>query len=291
MSLINSSYFIGETNVPNKSYADVSIVLNSLIEKHEPEYLKTVLGYELFLNFMTGIQDTTPNQRYTDLLLGQDFTGQNGKLKRWGGFISLASGSNEVFINPAPINDFSFVVGVTLGAPVIGDTSYINTSLAGKTYKVTQRGFGPLEWLKDNNSNVATADIQYNLTGGFTWLNGVSFSTNDKYFITGIFDPIDISTLPLSFKPISPIADYVYWFWLKYNHSQTSGLGEVRSEAQNAVRVSPKHKAVMAWNDMVEKTWLLYEFLKVNPVTYPEFQAYLSDPDINLMLTKINTFF
>ena len=190
MSLINSSYFIGEKNVPNKDGADVSVVLNNLIDRYEPEYLKKALGYELFLSFMTGIQVTTPDQRYTDLLIGKDFTGQNGKLNRWAGFINVIPG----------------------GAIVVA-------------------------------------------------------------------------------YPLSPIADYVYWYWLKHNHSQTSGLGEVRSELQNAVRVSPKHKAVKTWNDMVEKTWLLYEFLKVNPTTYPEFQAYLSDPDINLMLTKINTFF
>ena len=190
MALINSSYFINDNNVPNKSYADVSIVLNGLIDTHEPEYLKTVLGYELFLGFMAGIQVTTPDQRFTDLLIGKDFTGQNGKLKRWAGFINVTPGTTTVVANA-----------------------------------------------------------------------------------------------------LSPIANYVYWFWLKSNHTQTSGLGEVRNEAQNAVRVSPKHKAVKTWNDMVDKTWLLYEFLKVNPGTYPEFQAYLSDPDINLMLTKINTFF
>lgn len=185
MSLINSSYFIGEKNIPNITYADVSGVLNNLILAHENEYLKIALGYELFLLFMPGIIVATPNQRYLDILNGQDFTGENGKRKRWAGLISPAT----------------------------------------------------------------------------------------------------------PFNAQSPIADYVYYYWLKFNHTQTSGLGEVRSEVQNAARVSPKHKAVMAWNGMVEKSWLLYEFLKVNPVTYPEFQAYLSDPDINLMLTKINTFF
>lgn len=190
MPLINSSYFDGERIIPDASYADVTKVLNGIIARREPEYLKTVLGYELFILFMAGIQVTTPDQRYTDLLVGKDFTGQNGKLKRWAGFINVTPNTTIVVANA-----------------------------------------------------------------------------------------------------VSPIADYVYYYWLKQNHTQTSGLGEVANVAQNAVRVSPKLKAVDAWDSMVDRSWLLYEFLKVNPVTYPEFQAYLSDPDINLMLTRINTLF
>lgn len=291
MSFVNNSYFIGEKNVPNTSYADVSSVLSNLIVVHEPEYLKTILGYELFLLFMAGIQVASPDQRYLDILLGQDFTGENGNRKRWAGLISASSAAISAIINPTGLNDFSFVVGVSTGAPVNGNVSYINTSLAGKSFKVTQRGFGPLESLKSDNSNVATADISIRSTGGFNWLRGITFSTSDKYFITGLYSPIDISTLPTNFDAQSPIADYVYWYWLKFNHTQTSGLGEVRSDATNAIRVSPKYKAVLSWNNMVEKSWLLYEFLRVNPTVYPEYQPYLNDTDVNLLLTKTNPFF
>ena len=288
MALISSSYFIGERLIPNATEADITALIDNLILAHENDYMVKAMGYELFSLFNAGIQGPTPDQRYLDILLGLDFTGQNGRLKRWTGLISLSSSSLATFVNPSALNDFSFVVGTE---PIDGAISYVNATLSGKTYKVTQRGFGPLEPLKSDNSNILTADIRIDAGGGFTWLNGIKFSLNDKYFISGLFDPIDISTLPLEFNPASPIADYVYYYWLKFNHTQTSGLGEVRSDAQNAVRVSPKHKAVKAWNDMVDKTWLLYEFLKVNAATYPEFQDHLNDCEVQYLLTKINPFF
>lgn len=289
MALIDSSYFdVAERNVPNTGQADVLSLLNNLIATREREYLKAALGYELFKVFWVGISSITPAQRYMDILLGLDFTGQNGRLKRWEGLISVISPSLIITVPLTSTDDIFFTVG-TLPAP--GDSDYINSSLAGLAYRVTQRGIGPLEPLEDDSSNIGTADILINPTGGFSWLNGTTFILGDKFQIELLSTTLDVSGYSVVSVPDSPIADYVYFWWLKQNHTLTSGLGEVKSKAENSVSVSPKHKAVKAWNDMSEKTALLYEFLKLNTTVYPEFEAYMSDKELSYLLTKMNVFF
>lgn len=291
MPLIDSSYFdTSERNVPNTGQADVLSKLNNLIEIREREYLKAVLGYELFKLFLVGISSITPAQRYLDILLGVDFTGLNGRLKRWEGLISILSPSLVVTVPLTSTDDIFFTVGVAPG-PAAGDTTYINSSLAGLAYRVTQRGIGPLEPLEDDDSNILTADIQINPTGGFTLLNSEFFILGDKFQIELLSTSIDVSGYSFVSVPDSPIADYVYFWWLKQNLSHTSGLGEVRSKAENSELVSPKHKAVKAWNDMAEKTALLHEFLRVNsPAVYPEYELYMSDSEVRYLVTKTNIF-
>src|SRR5690349_3824485 len=52
---------------------------------------------------------------------------------------------------------------------------------------------------------------------------------------------------------LSPIANYVYYYWQKDGVTQTTGIGEVVSKSENSVRVSPANKVRSAWSEMVEK--------------------------------------
>ena len=286
MPLINSSYFIGERNIPNTSYPEILSSLNNLIAIREKEYILKSLGYELFKGFWLSLANTTPAQRYVDILLGKEFTGMDGTLQKWDGLVSESS--NTFTINP--LEDIFFTVG-TLGAPANGTDTYTNSSLAGLNYTVTQRGFGPLEELKGDNSNVSTADIQILTSGGFKWLGATRFTQSDKYQIQFIGTVLTVSGYDVQSIPKSPIADYIYFYWLKQQHTQTSGIGEVRAEGQNSIRVSSKHKAAATWNDMSEKTCMLKEFLIMSSSIYPEFQQYAGSRELWYLTSKINTFF
>lgn len=182
MSLINSSYFIGERNIPNVDYPDVGSAVGNLLNKYEPEYLKALLGYELFLLFEAGLAEATPAAKWTEIRNGIQFTMLDGRLTKWKGLV---------------------------------DT---------ETFQ-------------------------------------------------------------------SPIADYVYYWWLRNNVSQTAEMGEVRGKAENAVNVSPKFKMCKAWNDMVDKSLVLYEFLLVNNTVYPELQKHSGSRELRLLLTRINPYF
>lgn len=69
----------------------------------------------------------------------------------------------------------------------------------------------------------------------------------------------------------SPLANYVYYHYQRDAFTQTAGVGEVQSKAENATVVSPAAKMEAAWNDMVEQTNVLIEFLYVNNADYPKF--------------------
>lgn len=89
MSLINTSYFIGEINLPN---IDKKInTYNAAIEQYEKEILINLLGYELYTEFIAAIALPGPDQKWLDLRDGAEFTmeynGQDITLK-WEGLIN-----------------------------------------------------------------------------------------------------------------------------------------------------------------------------------------------------------
>ncbi|RZK45849.1 MAG: hypothetical protein EOO97_00405 [Pedobacter sp.] len=50
----------------------------------------------------------------------------------------------------------------------------------------------------------------------------------------------------------SPIANYVYWFFMYNNATQTTDNGEVIASAENSTVISPVTKMVRAWNEMCD---------------------------------------
>ena len=72
----------------------------------------------------------------------------------------------------------------------------------------------------------------------------------------------------------SPIANYVYYQLMKYNVSQTQGVGESMSAVENGTRASSIPKMVEAWNQMVDWNYTLHEYMMAkyeNEDLFPEY--------------------
>ena len=54
---------------------------------------------------------------------------------------------------------------------------------------------------------------------------------------------------------LSPIANYVYYWYRRNDVSITTGVGEMETDSDNSVRVPPALKMCKAWNEMVE--WVI----------------------------------
>jgi hypothetical protein len=89
----------------------------------------------------------------------------------------LATFSIDVgLISTTAIEFIEFVVdGPDPDDPAAGAVNYINTDLDGADYIVTQRGVGPRSW---------DDEIEPYAGGGFTLLNGETFVSQDRWFIT-----------------------------------------------------------------------------------------------------------
>jgi hypothetical protein len=76
----------------------------------------------------------------------------------------------------------------------------------------------------------------------------------------------------------SIIANYVYYYYMRDNITQTAILGEVKTNTENSSRVSANMKMVKAWNDMSRQVCILWDYLinkkddNGNKV-YPEFKT------------------
>ena len=158
--LIDSTYFIGEINLPGLQNEVVEESLNSFIQKYESYYLQRSLGYSLMKSFLAGLEADEPEQKWVDLRDGAEFEGCRG-LDKWTGFI----------------ND-------------------------GKQ---------------------------------------------------------------------SPIANYVYYYFMRDAATLTSGIGEVKPTGENSSNASGAVKMMRAYNQMCEQTALLHEFLLANKDVYTEF--------------------
>jgi hypothetical protein len=170
MSLINNSYFIGRLNIPNLDRIENSEQMDAIIYNYEQEMLERFMGYELLSSFTNGLSSNPIDSKWLNILFGVEFTSSCGRQKKWKGLISKNAALPTV---NATLENLFFKVGDD-NAPIDGASSYINTSIAGRKYIVTQRGFGPL-W--------DGYDIDVNDTGGFSLLNGHIFSQDDIFYI------------------------------------------------------------------------------------------------------------
>ena len=82
----------------------------------------------------------------------------------------------------------------------------------------------------------------------------------------------------------SLIANYVYWNYVRDNHTFTTGSGEKKSPL--AINALPTAKLVRAWNEMVDWNYQLFDFLNFYPVIYPEYVDVSVD---SILFTKQNT--
>lgn len=85
-TIIDSTYFTGEINVPKKSDVGDFERLNYFIAKKEEEFLHDLFGYEFAKAFTEGIAvEPTPDAMWSDLLNGAEYTDLSGSLRKWRG--------------------------------------------------------------------------------------------------------------------------------------------------------------------------------------------------------------
>lgn len=82
---------------------------------------------------------------------------------------------------------------------------------------------------------------------------------------------------------LSPIANYVYYWYRRDNVSIATGVGEMETDSDNSVRVSPALKMCRAWNEMVD--WV------IDIQTWMKSSGSFNYRNINVnLLKRINTF-
>ena len=67
----------------------------------------------------------------------------------------------------------------------------------------------------------------------------------------------------------SPIANYIYFHYLRHNHAQATITG-VKADEDDGRLVSPERKMIFARNDMVRMNISLVRWLKSNKADYPD---------------------
>lgn len=232
--LIDRTYFVGELNIPNTSNAATGGLTDLFIEKYEEQFLNRVLGYTLYKALKSGLQEVPVAQKWTDLIEGVEYTDNNNRVRFWKGLVSQP---------PSVLNALDAVNGIAVrvGAggvydPIVGSTSTtIPAALVGKDFIIEQRGVGQL------------LTSEYSIVGNtLTLVSGV-FAINDIYIYKSATLAINTSTG--AYKQ-SPIANYVYYWFIRNQHTQTASMGEVKSKTENAEISNPSLKMVRAWNEM-----------------------------------------
>jgi len=70
----------------------------------------------------------------------------------------------------------------------------------------------------------------------------------------------------------SPIANYIYFKYMQYHASFSTGSGGKVINAPSTVHVGDTDKMVLAWNEMVESNWQFRDFIMSNRDIYPDFK-------------------
>lgn len=68
----------------------------------------------------------------------------------------------------------------------------------------------------------------------------------------------------------SPIAHYVYFYFMRENANPTTTIGVVQPSAENSLVVSPRQKLSTVWNQMREQIEALVSYLENNQSVYTE---------------------
>lgn len=271
MSIITASYFFGDLLVAQLGQPSVATELQLYIDKYERKYLDKMFGYAFNKLLQQGIADST--QKYLDILNGVEYLDAKGAQRKWAG---LKEDDDEIVVDS--VGDLVLITERFYGNHINGATSIVDNFFTGKTVKtVFKEGFRFLvpttEWTQTGNT--------INLLSGITLNNTevVTVEVSQKY-VSGV-------TVPILKK--SPIANYIYFYWLRSRVSETTGTGEATITPQNAIRVSSHNKQRNAWNDMVEMNTSLVQFLLANETLYPEFKQYHKEKENFDLLHTINT--
>lgn len=72
----------------------------------------------------------------------------------------------------------------------------------------------------------------------------------------------------------SVLANYVYYWWVRKEVQQTTGMGQVKPSGENGSITSSQNTTIRAWNEMVEWAHSLVLYLDANRDVYPEWKPY-----------------
>lgn len=252
--LIDRTYFIGELNIPNTDTVAIGELVDWFIENYETEFLEKVLGYDLYKALKAGLIAPVVDQKWTDLIEGVEYTSLSGKLTFWKGLVTQPP---SVLNALDALNTISVIVGAggTYDPVASGNSTTIPAVLVGKDFTLEQRGVGQLR------------TDEYSIVGNILTLTSGVFANLDTYFYKSATLAINTST---GVNKKSPIANYIYYWYIRNNHSQTATMGEVKTKNENADNYSPATKMVRAWNEMSKWICELIEYLNASSTTYAE---------------------
>ena len=92
MSLIDTTYFVGDISLPVSTNSNISSNLTNSITRYEDEILKKLLGYELWRDFKAGIAEDEPDQKWIDLRDGAEFSFEywgHTITTKWNGLVNI----------------------------------------------------------------------------------------------------------------------------------------------------------------------------------------------------------
>lgn len=275
MSLIDQSYFVGPLTIAQLGQQSVVDNLNLFINRCEPQILEAALGYDLWQDFNTGLQQSVIDQKWLNLRDGVTFR----SVSSWPGwywgftwfnryywlnsqrsmhFAGFASPIN--FIAPSVAKpQLVLTAGAGSGNPTPGTNSFTLSSLAGSTYTIERRGTGTL-----------IVGVDYALSNAnqtITLLKSGDVFGNGEIFIIR-FTQATQSGSPSNMY-VSPIAGYVYYHWVRDQISVNTGAGVVQPNPENAQRANPSWRMVDAWNQMALDIFKLWQYLEASTVADP----------------------
>ncbi len=263
--LIDSTYFVNKLNLPQVGNAEGLADVNNFIAQYEEQYLRCVLGNELYAVFIDEVSGSgvTDESRWIDLLRGADFT-YKGRAQRWTGFIPLSQGA-EYSVDGSEWQFFS-AGGAGEFDPVAGASSMtLPAGFVGSPLIIEIRGTGKLK------------PSEYSIVGNtLTLLNGVLFNADTIVYIA---KSAALNIRSTSTIKVSPIANYVFYHYVENKTTDFTLTGEVQSSTDNNRTVSPVERLVDTWNRMVDMNLSLRNFLQANKAIYPEYKPIVIHTD------------
>lgn len=85
----------------------------------------------------------------------------------------------------------------------------------------------------------------------------------------------------------SPIAKYIYYWWMRSHVTASGGATESAQQVHNGTAVINNQKMIRAYNEMCVEVFQFYLFLDMNIVDYPEFEL---EPNARYCPKQINEF-
>jgi hypothetical protein len=159
------------------------------------------------------------------------------------------------FVTPS---DFKGMVMIPqVGASINTGTEIVTPVNVALEYIISEKEPEVLTNLFGYNLYYALANGNINIERWDNLVNGTVYEIDGiKHFYPGL-------------KQI--IKKYVYYWWLRQEATQSTGVGESINKTENAVRTNPAQKQVTAWNDMIELCKSTLHYLYINQSVYPEY--------------------